>query len=93
MIEPSCHVRINWEHFRRNIEELLKRGHDLMPVIKADAYGHGVRKAAAVLEDMGIGWAAAGTIQEAAEVRNAGFSATSWRCSAALPKGGRVSCL
>ena len=74
MIEPSCHVHVNWEHFRRNIEELLKRGHDLMPVIKADAYGHGVRKAAAVLEDMGIGWAAAGTIQEAAEVKNAGFS-------------------
>ena len=74
MIEPSCHVHVNWEHFRRNIEELLKRGHDLMPVIKADAYGHGVRKAAAVLEDMGIGWAAAGTIREAAEVRNAGFS-------------------
>ena len=74
MIEPSCHVRINWDHFRRNIEELMKKGHTLMPVIKADAYGHGVRKAAAVLEDMGIGWAAAGTLKEAAVVRDTGFS-------------------
>ena len=74
MIEPSCHVRINWDHFRRNIEALKKKGHALMPVIKADAYGHGVREAAAVLEEEGIGWAAAGTLKEAAVVRDAGFS-------------------
>ena len=45
-----------------------------MPVIKADAYGHGVLKAAAELERLGIQWAAAGTLEEAAAVRDAGFS-------------------
>lgn len=74
MIEPSCHVHINWNNFRRNIGILMQRGHDLMPVIKADAYGHGVAEAAAELEALGIGWAAAGTLKEAATVRDAGFS-------------------
>ena len=74
MIEPSCHVRINWEHFRHNVVTLMNRGHDLMPVIKADAYGHGVTDAARVLERTGIKWAAAGTLQEAALVRDTGFS-------------------
>ncbi|WP_418765379.1 alanine racemase [Mailhella sp.] len=74
MIEPSCHVRVNWEHFRHNIGLLMKKGHELMPVIKADAYGHGVKNAAAQLEAMGVTWAAAGTLQEASVVRDAGFS-------------------
>ena len=52
----------------------MKKGHTLMPVIKADAYGHGVLKAAAELEKLGIAWAAAGTLEEAAAVRDAGFS-------------------
>jgi len=74
MIEPSCHVHINWNNFRHNIDLLKKKGKTLMPVIKADAYGHGVRDAAAELEKMGIGWAAAGTLQEAGIVRDSGFS-------------------
>lgn len=74
MIESSCHVHINWEHFRHNIRMLKGKGHTLMPVIKADAYGHGIIQAAAELESMHIEWAAAGTPQEAALVRNAGFS-------------------
>ncbi len=74
MIEPSCHVRINWEHFRHNVALLMQKGHELMPVIKADAYGHGVRNAAKILEETGIGWAAAGTLKEAAVVRDTGFS-------------------
>ena len=74
MTESSCQVRIHWDHFRRNLDTLMRKGHTLMPVIKADAYGHGVEKAAAVLEQAGTGWAAAGTLQEAALVRNSGFS-------------------
>lgn len=74
MTEPSCLVHINWEHFRRNIGVLMQQGHALMPVIKADAYGHGAQKAAEELERLGIGWAAAGTLREAAMIRDAGFS-------------------
>ena len=74
MIQPSCRVHINWENFCHNINILNKKGHSLMPVIKADAYGHGVLKAAAALEKLGIGWAATGTLEEAAAVRDSGFS-------------------
>lgn len=74
MIEPSCHVCINWEHFRHNVVTLMQKGHELMPVIKADAYGHGVTRAARILEECGIAWAAAGTLEEAAAIRDAGFS-------------------
>ena len=74
MIEPSCHFHINWKNFCHNVGVLRQEGHDLMPVIKADAYGHGVVRAAAELERMGINWAAAGTLQEAALIRDAGFS-------------------
>lgn len=74
MTQPSCHVHINWDNFRHNIGLLMQKGHTLMPVIKADAYGHGVLKAAAELEKTGIRWAAAGTLEEAAAVRDTGFS-------------------
>ena len=74
MTEPSCQVRIHWDHFRRNLDTLMQKGHTLMPVIKADAYGHGVREAAGVLEESGTGWAAAGTMKEAATIRRSGFS-------------------
>ena len=74
MIEPSCRVHVNWEHFRHNIGILMQKEHELMPVIKADAYGHGVAKAAMELERLGIRWAAAGTLREAALVRESGFT-------------------
>ena len=74
MKEPSCRVHINWENFRHNISVLMQKGHTLMPVIKADAYGHGVARAALELEKLGITWAAAGTLKEAALIRENGFS-------------------
>jgi alanine racemase len=74
MIEPSCRVHINWKNFCSNIALLQKKGKPIMPVIKADAYGHGVLGAAEKLESMGIHWAAVGTPEEGAQVRDHGFS-------------------
>ena len=52
----------------------LAGGAALCAVVKADAYGHGVTRAAKILEECGIAWAAAGTLEEAAAIRDAGFS-------------------
>lgn len=76
MIEPQCRVHLNWEHFRRNIEKMARKGKTLMPVIKADAYGHGVLQAAAELTALGIGWAAVGSLAEAELVRDSGYGGT-----------------
>ena len=73
-MDPLCRVHLNWENFRSNLRLLRYISSDLMPVIKADAYGHGARRAAIELEKEGVGWAAAGTLEEAAAVRDAGFS-------------------
>ncbi|MCQ2444218.1 MAG: alanine racemase [Mailhella sp.] len=74
MIRSNCTVRVDWENFRRNLRFLSARGKDLMPVIKADAYGHGLLRAASELSRAGIDWAAVGTVREAELVRDHGYS-------------------
>ena len=76
MIEPLCRVHLNWENFRRNIMKMARKGKTLMPVIKADAYGHGVLRAAAELTALGVDWAAVGTLAEAEQVRDSGYAGT-----------------
>ncbi|WP_458400285.1 alanine racemase [Mailhella sp.] len=73
MIPSSCHVHINWEHFRHNLRILMRKGKSLMPVIKADAYGHGVLPASDILSELGIDWAAIGTLEEGRQVREHGY--------------------
>ncbi len=72
-MENLCRVHINWEHFRHNVTLMQREGKTLMPVIKADAYGHGVVQAARELSRLGIRWAAIGTLQEGVLVRGTGF--------------------
>lgn len=73
MIPSSCHVHINWEHFRHNLCQLMRKGKKLMPVIKADAYGHGVLPASDILTELGIDWAAISTLEEGRLVREHGY--------------------
>ena len=73
MIPSSCHVHIDWNHFRHNLCQLMRRGKTLMPVIKADAYGHGVLPASDILAELGIEWAAIGTLEEGRLVREHGY--------------------
>lgn len=47
----------------------------LMPVIKADAYGHGVEAVARVLAEEGVGHMAVGTVEEGALLRSRGHDA------------------
>lgn len=72
-MESLCRARINWENFRQNVKRIAREGKTLMPVIKADAYGHGAVRAAQELSGLGIEWAAVGTVQEGAAVREGGF--------------------
>ncbi len=73
-MESLCRVHLNWDNFRSNLRLLRYISPDLMPVIKADAYGHGARRAAMELEKEGVSWAAAGSLKEAVAIRDAGFS-------------------
>ena len=73
MIASSCHVHIHWEHFRHNLCQLMRKGKKLMPVIKADAYGHGVLPASDILTELGIDWAAISTLEEGRLVRDHGY--------------------
>ncbi len=72
-MESLCRVRLNWSHFRQNIKRIAREGKTLMPVVKADAYGHGAIRAARELSSLGIKWLATGTVQEGAAIREDGF--------------------
>lgn len=73
MIPSSCLVHTDWENFRHNLRILMRKGKSLMPVIKANAYGHGVLPASEVLSELGIDWAAIGTLEEGRQVRDHGY--------------------
>lgn len=68
-----CRVRIHLDHLRHNVALLRASGKPLMPVVKADAYGHGLAEIAAVLRGEGIGHLAVGTVGEGAALRRGGF--------------------
>ena len=53
----------------------LAGGAAVMPVIKADAYGHGAPYAARCLEGLGAAYFAVSNLDEAKQLRNAGIRA------------------
>ncbi len=48
---------------------------DVMPVVKADAYGHGALEVSRVLEDEGAPWLAVSNVEEGVALRRAGIKA------------------
>jgi alanine racemase len=48
---------------------------EVMPVVKADAYGHGALEVSRVLEDAGAGWLAVSSVEEGVALRLAGSKA------------------
>ncbi|MBR3881329.1 MAG: alanine racemase [Mailhella sp.] len=73
MTASSCRVHIRWDNFRHNLLLLQEKGKTLMPVIKADAYGHGALRASEELSALGIDWAAIGTLEEGIGIRLHGY--------------------
>lgn len=65
-----CHV--NLAAIKRNFQRLGAPG-ALMPVIKSDAYGHGLLPVAGILDEAGARSFAIGGASEGEELRNAGF--------------------
>ena len=53
MFLSSAIITVHLENLRHNLKTLLARHPSLMPVIKADAYGHGVVAVARVLAEEG----------------------------------------
>ena len=73
MIETGVQIYIHTERLRANARKLLTRCASLLPVLKTDAYGHGVETVARVLEEEGIDLIAVGTVGEAIRLRQAGI--------------------
>ena len=59
-----------------NYKLLRRHGGHMIPVVKADAYGHGLIPVAAALVGAGADTFAIGSVAEGAALRNAGFSST-----------------
>ncbi len=93
MIDSTCRVHIDWNNFRHNLRILMQKGKKLMPVIKADAYGHGVLRASEELTALGIDWAAIGTLDEGYQVRDHGYEGNivALLCPALTPEDIRLA--
>lgn len=65
MFLSSAIITVHLENLRHNLKTLLARHPSLMPVIKADAYGHGVVAVARVLAEEGIQHMAVGSVGKA----------------------------
>ncbi|NEO26940.1 MAG: alanine racemase [Kamptonema sp. SIO4C4] len=71
-------VEIDLQALRENVRQLrqiLAPQAQLMAVVKADAYGHGVTQVAKAVLEAGASWFAVATSQEGVELRNAGIDA------------------
>ena len=68
-------IEINLGAIKHNYQELKKRldGKQVMAVVKANAYGHGMHEVAAALESIGVDALATADLDEALELRAAGI--------------------
>ena len=71
----SARITIHLENFRHNLHLLQERHPNLMPVIKADAYGHGIVQVARVLREEGIDHMTVGSVGEGVLLRQEGHTA------------------
>ena len=76
MMEKSrAWIELDRAALRHNVEALRKRlppGCALMPVLKANAYGHGAVTVARECQRMGVGAFCVATLEEGIELRQAG---------------------
>ena len=68
-------VEIEAASFRQNVEQFRKRlgRTELMPVIKSNAYGHGLLEIAGLADRCGLNWFGVNSLEEAILLREAGF--------------------
>ena len=63
-VKTLCRIRIHLDNLLHNLDFLRASGKPLMPVIKADAYGHGLLAVAAALSSQGVDHFAVGAAAE-----------------------------
>ena len=71
-----CVVHIDLACIRRNVRRLSLPPERVMPVIKSDAYGHGLLPVARALAEEGVTHFAVGTVDEAVYLRDKGMNHT-----------------
>lgn len=71
---PQALAVVDLDAYRHNLEVLgaLAPGALLMPIVKADGYGHGAREVAAAARDVGTTWLGTATVEEALALRRGG---------------------
>lgn len=71
---PVAEAVIDLDAYRHNLRTLAKvaAGAEVMAVVKADAYGHGVIQCARAAREAGVAWLGVATLQEALALRAAG---------------------
>ncbi len=73
-------AEINLDKIKHNVKEIkniVKKDTIICAVVKADAYGHGVVEISEVLLKNGVDRLAVSTLEEAIQLRNNGYTATS----------------
>jgi alanine racemase len=84
----QAEVRVDLDAIRDNVSR-LRAGTpaEVMAVVKADGYGHGMVPAARAALGAGAAWLGAGTLDEALELRRAGITAPvlAWLLAPGLP--------
>ncbi len=76
MSEPQAEVVVDLDAYRANLEALAAcaPGSQVMAVVKADAYGHGIEQCARAAREAGVDWLGVATPTEALELRRLGDS-------------------
>ncbi len=75
VVTAPCQAHINLGAIRRNLR-LLGDPRRVMPVVKSDAYGHGLLPVAGALDAEGVTHFAVSNVGEAHQLRQAGFRQT-----------------
>lgn len=65
----SVQILVHLDNFRHNLKLLQSKHPNAMPVIKADAYGHGVVPVARTLVEEGVQQLAVGAVREGVQLR------------------------
>lgn len=69
IIRPT-HLEVNLSNIKQNFEEIKKlTGKKIMPILKANAYGHGLVKVAQLMEKLGADYLGVAVLEEALLLR------------------------
>ncbi|MFL5796344.1 MAG: alanine racemase [Actinomycetota bacterium] len=85
-------AEIDLDAIRHNARLMKPEGTELMAVVKANGYGHGAVEAAAAALEAGATWLGVALLEEALELRRAGFTAPIFMLSE-VPPGSEAEAL